>query len=257
MTYDVNELELVSYRSGDIQGLTSSLEKRGELRFAFAVKDASKALPKGSEMLNVSFRLKDGVNVSTVQVQVRDRNKTRDTALMPVTIGEVLTLSENDGSDGGNVIIRSSNSNARYRPVVPEDSLDQVNGAFQVTYSSACIVIVRMNGEYYKLFGTQLAGDDANTYRFLMPEGFAQADDFQAVVAVRGDVNGDGRIRGNDASTAASFAARSPVPTQFDIFIADVSGNNGDGDGRIRGNDASAIRSAAAALLAFSWTSLG
>ena len=250
--YNSSELVLVSY-SSPVQGLTSAKKSSGKLTFGFAVSDASKALPLDGEMLKLSFRLKDGVNVSTVQVQVRDRNKSHNTTWMPVTIGEVLTLSENDGSDGGNVIIRSSNSNARYRPVVPEDSLDQVNGAFQVTYSSACIVIVRMNGEYFKLFGTQLAGDDANTYRFLMPEGFAQAEDFQAVVAVRGDVNGDGRVRANDASTAASYAVKNPDPTQLDIFIADVVGNRGNGDGRVRANDASAISSASVGVTAFSW----
>lgn len=60
---------------------------------------------------------------------------------------------------------------------------------------------------------------------------------------IKGDVNGDGRIRSNDATLALRIAAQLMTPNAYQSWAADMNG-----DGKIRANDATLILREAAGL---------
>ena len=62
-------------------------------------------------------------------------------------------------------------------------------------------------------------------------------------IIILGDVNGDGKIRANDARKALRFSAELETPTEFEFTASDVNG-----DGKIRANDARKILRASAEL---------
>jgi hypothetical protein len=237
--YNSSELVLVSY-SSPVQGLTSAKKSSGKLTFGFAVSDASKALPLDGEMLKLSFRLKDGVNVSTVQVQVRDRNKSHNTTWMPVTIGEVLTLSENDGSDGGNVIIRSSK--AANWPTV--ENIDQSNLSFEVAYKQPCIAIVYLNGAYQRVDSTLVNGK----HQFVLPAAFADDESALVYIAVTGDANGDGTVSSKDSTEIKAFRANILTLNEVSQIASDANKDN-----KVTSKDATLIDSSRANLAEILW----
>ncbi len=118
-----------------------------------------------------------------------------------------------------------------------------VNGnVVTVTHTVACKVGY-FNGEKYIAITAVANGD--GSYSFTAPEGVTEV-----LLVVKGDVNGDGNVKQNDASMAKSiFLGTYRVePTAAQIFAADASG-----DGNIKQNDATMIKSVFLALRAFPW----
>ena len=64
----------------------------------------------------------------------------------------------------------------------------------------------------------------------------AVGEDSMVIISMKGDVNGDGKVRSNDAIKVLRFSAGLEVPTPEQECAADM--NN---DGQVRSNDAIAI----------------
>lgn len=111
---------------------------------------------------------------------------------------------------------------------------------FSVSHDKACVVIVigedeQGNTTYSKLTATKT--DDVNTYNF----STAAVDDMEIVVAVKGDLTGDGNVDGFDKSRLA-YATLPPFNSNYDPFtgvysvIADMTA-----DGNVNGFDKSRL----------------
>ncbi len=111
-----------------------------------------------------------------------------------------------------------------------------------VTHTLACKVGYLDGDKYVAVAATP---NPDGSYSFTAPEGVTEV-----VIVIKGDVNGDGRIRTNDASMAKAIylGKDSITPTAEQIFAADANG-----DGRVRTNDASMIKSVYLGKNTFVW----
>jgi hypothetical protein len=128
-------------------------------------------------------------------------------------------------------------------------------GIFTVTCSSACMIAYENpDGSYTKLTAHLVEG---NTYQFECPANFST--DISITVAIKGDVNGDGRIRVTDVTrlqrallgtTNSNYLG---FDDSFTALLADVDGN-----GRLRVTDVTRLQRALleptnSNYLAFEW----
>ncbi len=105
-----------------------------------------------------------------------------------------------------------------------------------------CKVGYLENGNYVAISPNK---NSDGTYVFNAPKNVTEV-----LIVIKGDVNGDGRIRTNDASMAKAIylGKDSITPTAEQIFAADANG-----DGRVRTNDASMIKSVYLGKKTFDW----
>jgi hypothetical protein len=111
---------------------------------------------------------------------------------------------------------------------------------FTVTCDEACVV-ARDNGDgtYSRMTGTL----EGNVYKFEA----ASAND-QFVIAVKGDLNGDGDTGGTDASQIDRFEAGLRDLTALQVLACDITG-----DGEVNGTDAAQIKRVEAGLRTLAW----
>ena len=125
---------------------------------------------------------------------------------------------------------------------------DSEGGVFTVTCPNACVVawLDTAAGSYERMTAAEVAGAE-NTYKFTCPTDFAE--DIAIVIAIKGDLNGDGECASNDASRAATIAVRDGEGySVLDILLADVTG-----DGEVNSMDASKTASVAVGNTSLDW----
>ncbi len=111
-----------------------------------------------------------------------------------------------------------------------------------VTSELPCKVGYLVLGSYVAV---EAVANPDGTYSFNVPEWVTDV-----VLLIKGDVNGDGRVRVNDASMAKAIYLKKETitPTAEQIFAADANE-----DGNVRTNDASMIKSVFLQKYAFEW----
>ena len=132
---------------------------------------------------------------------------------------------------------------------------DSAYGVFTVECAKACVIAIdNGDGTYTRL--TAVPTENANVYQFSCPANFS--DDISIVVAVKGDVNGDGNITVLDR-TYISRGLLQPTATAYlkfeglTRFVADMDENGSfNVTDRTRLSRA-LLQSDKAAYLAFSW----
>jgi len=139
-----------------------------------------------------------------------------------------------------------------FRPECREDIIeitDTLNGRFTVTYDQGCLVAVRTveNGEecYTRLIPT---GENGDTHTFDLSQLSAWDSDIDIVVAVKGDVNSDGKINALDAAQVKSVSISKIEFSGFKMLVCDVNG-----DGKINALDAAQVKSASISKLKIRW----
>ncbi|MBQ7604484.1 MAG: InlB B-repeat-containing protein [Clostridia bacterium] len=108
---------------------------------------------------------------------------------------------------------------------------DTLEGQFTVTYGKACVVAVKdSEGNYIRLHCTAVNGEE-NTYAYDLSElGYDFDSDIEIIVAVKGDVNGDGLLNVLDRTflSRGLLLETNPSYLEFDdsmIFMSDMDGN--------------------------------
>ena len=97
---------------------------------------------------------------------------------------------------------------------------------FSVTFEKACMVIVETTATDGNLVYTKVpavATADKNTYNFstVVVEGM------RIVIAIKGDINGDGMQDVADASIAQALSLNKPVPVNaLQLMCADINSDN-------------------------------
>ncbi len=89
-------------------------------------------------------------------------------------------------------------------------------------------------------------GDNEVVVKIDDESGSTQTQSFAInITGIKGDVNGDGEVRSNDAMMALRIAAGLMIPTEYQQWAADMND-----DGKVRANDATSILRKAAGLAA-------
>jgi hypothetical protein len=122
---------------------------------------------------------------------------------------------------------------------------DSAYGVFTVTCAKACVVATdNGDGTYTRL--TAMPTAEANTYEFACPANFDTS--IKLVVAVKGDVNGDGSVGALDAAQVKAASISKLSLTGVKRLGADVNGN-----GNIDSLDAAQVKAASISKLTFRW----
>ncbi len=96
-----------------------------------------------------------------------------------------------------------------------------------VTYDKPCKVGYLSGGKYV----AAPAVASGSGYAFTLPDGVTEA-----ILVVKGDVNGDGKIKAGDASLIQKYVVHKTTLTNEAFFAADVTG-----DGKVKAGDATNI----------------
>lgn len=96
-----------------------------------------------------------------------------------------------------------------------------------VTYDKPCKVGYLSGGKYV----AAPAVASGSGYAFTLPDGITEA-----ILVVKGDVNGDGKIKAGDASLIQKYVVHKITLTNEAFFAADVTG-----DGKVKAGDATNI----------------
>ena len=118
-------------------------------------------------------------------------------------------------------------------------------GDFTVTSESPCIVLCKTDGAYRRLTSAAVEGR-ADTRAYALPAGWDSSAPI--IVALIGDMTGDGKLDSADALQVLQCAAELRNYTPEELLICDVSG-----DGRLTSTDALQILRCAAELRTFAW----
>jgi hypothetical protein len=133
---------------------------------------------------------------------------------------------------------------------------DYVAGKFTITYDKACVVVVKtveiVDGEevehYERLHCTAVEGQE-NTYAFDLAElSYPFESDIEIIVAVKGDVNADGKISVIDATRVKSASINKYTFSAFEMITGDVNA-----DGKISVVDATRVKSASINKYVMEW----
>lgn len=113
---------------------------------------------------------------------------------------------------------------------IPAYTLDGTN--LTVTYSLACAVAYSTdNGATYTRIKTTSGSGDSYVFDLSVAP-----DKAKIIIVVKGDANGDGRIRNNDVTITKSLYLGNTLSGQA-TFAADISG-----DGKIKNNDVTIVK---------------
>ena len=122
---------------------------------------------------------------------------------------------------------------------------DSAYGVFTVTCPRACVVAIdNGDGTYTRL--PAVPTGEANKYEFSCPPNFSES--ISLVVAVKGDVNGDGLTNAMDAGRVKSASVSKFTLTGVALLAADVDGN-----GSVNAMDAGRVKSASISKFTFAW----
>ena len=144
-----------------------------------------------------------------------------------------------------------------FRPEDKEDIVtvtDTLEGKFNIAYKMACVVAVKTidpdTGEevYTRLHCTAVEGEE-NTYSYDLAElGYDFDSDIEIIVAVKGDVNQDGKINALDAAQVKSASISKLTFNGLNTLTSDVNG-----DGKVNALDAAQVKSASISKLVLNW----
>ena len=118
-------------------------------------------------------------------------------------------------------------------------------GDFTVTAGSPCIVLCKTDGAYRRLTSAAVDGR-TDSRAFTLPEGWDHSAPI--IVAVVGDLTGDGKLDSTDALQVLRCSAELRTCTPEELLICDVNG-----DGRLTSTDALQILRCSADLRTFAW----
>ena len=147
---------------------------------------------------------------------------------IPVLTGYVVTL-DNRTIEGDNKATTGLVSGQRYAP----------GETFTVKCAMACVVAISKDGgESYTELSCVAVMNEDDTYQFTIPTNVT--GDFKIGIVLRGDANGDGKVRTNDATRilrwyAGGFGEKGELD-QLTELAADANGKQG-----VRTNDATRI----------------
>lgn len=135
-----------------------------------------------------------------------------------------------------------TNASGTTRKTATIEVVDSYYGIFNVECPNPCVVVIdNGDGTYTRLDAVAVYGEE-DTYQFTCPDNFSS--DIAIVVAVKGDINGDGRLTSRD-SNFLSRSRLSPTNDQYleltgiAAFLADTDEN-----GRLTSRDVTRMKSA-------------
>lgn len=132
----------------------------------------------------------------------------------------IISLHEQE-DDGGNIIIRSNETDEESIPAV--SIVDPVAGTFDVSFDKGCVVIAYVNGSYQRLRAVEADGK----YRFNATdaEGFAEDPNAQIIVAVKGDLDGNGKIDSYESGWITQYRTGRMEASEIAAIVGDINGN--------------------------------
>ena len=126
----------------------------------------------------------------------------------------------------------------------PIDGWVEGRNTFTVSGSNACIVAVKdANGTYSRVVAT--AEETDGVYSFTVEDITA---DTELVVAVAGDVNGDGQVNASDVTMARAASLGNVTLDNLSAMLVDANG-----DGNINAADATLLRAVSLGSYKFAW----
>ena len=115
---------------------------------------------------------------------------------------------------------------------------------FTVTCAKACVVLVKDADGTYERLGATAVANQINTYSFAttLEEGMT------FVVAIKGDVNGDGKVTSADAAAASAIEVGNITVDELKQLIMDVNK-----DGKVTSADSAAAKAVEVGNLTMPW----
>ena len=230
ITYDADALTLQTENGVVDKALVSGLsflpnaENAGVVKALFEKGAATSNITATGTLMELNFTVAENAAAKEYPIQVTVQ-AARNYALQTVP---------NSGQNGkvtvGTETAKLENlTGATPTAVVTAPAAGWKDGANTFTVSNmvggkdvACVVLVKSGDIYTRLTATK--GSD-NTYSFTTPEGFKVASD-SIVVAVKGDVNGDGSVTKADSTQIkAAFNSKKDL-SALQRFSSDVNGDN-------------------------------
>lgn len=126
--------------------------------------------------------------------------------------------------------------------------IDSTYGIFEVTCDKACTIVIDNGDDTYEKIASAPVEGKANTYSFQLTREQALKENLAIRIAIKGDVDLNGQLNGNDAIRinryVAGMTTNNAKISALGLVLADVDGNK-----KINGNDAIRINRFVAGMM--------